>query len=100
MNNTIEIYPQFEAKYKLPLYYVEFNRQDVIAPLKWTLFKRQFINTSVADVSTLMTNEVHPLNLNGGIVNERFPNSADLNTKQFLMFMVDALNEKVFNNSH
>lgn len=95
MRHTFETYPNFDYKKESPLYYIEFTRWAESDPLKWTLFKRQFLYPDRNSSEYLFGNEVHPWNLGGGAVNEEHPNAMDLNTMSFLKFMVDALNEKV-----
>lgn len=95
MRHTLETYPNFDCKKEFPLYYLEFTRWAENDPLKWTLFKRQFLYPNRNSSEYFFGNEVHPWNLGGGVVNEEYPDAIDLNSIKFLKFMVDALNDKV-----
>ena len=100
-----EYYPQDRSS-KDVLYYIEFVKYDrqyfkfggtstssptVYSGWGWALYKRSFF-FDVPDDS-LMPQEVHPYKLHSGIVNED-PNAVDLQTRKYLQFMVDAMNEK------
>ena len=99
MNRISEIYPEEDDA----LFYVEFIQWEG-SPLnhnkRWTLFQRQYMyppeEWAKMEHGILDSNEVHPWNLGEGTVNER-EHAMDMNTKKFLMFMVDALNEKAKN---
>ena len=99
MNKTIEYYPKSEDK---GLYYIEFSNWDDTDKWQWRLFQRQFMYSEEEwnrqlennEVAEFMSNEVHPWQLECGDVNE-IEHAVDLNTRSFLKFMVDALNEKV-----
>lgn len=84
------------------LYYLEFSQWEG-SPLRWTLFQRQYMyppeEWAKMEHGILDSNEVHPWNLGEGIVNERDV-AMDLNTRWFLKFMVDALNEKVISDKN
>lgn len=104
MMHTLEIYPDVGDNSKEDiLYYVEFSKWDEKGPLRWTLFQRQFMYSKEEWAKTehgpLESNEVHPWNLGGGVVNER-EEAMDMNTKRFLKFMVDALNKKIANSEN
>jgi len=81
-----------------PLYYVEFHKWSTEIKTNWTLFQRRFICSKEGWEKTehnpLESRELHPWNLGGGVLNDR-KHAMDMNTKNFLIFMVDALNEKV-----
>ena len=91
----LEFYPSDKS-----LYYVEFSRWNENDKWRWRLFKRQFLypdeelEKMKKEGYWYMSNEVHPWQLANGEVNE-IEHAVDLNTKSFLKFMVDALNEKV-----
>ena len=72
--------------------------------MHWRLFKKNFIYTreqwnqmmimNVEESSkSFMSPEGHPYQLASGIVNE-IPNVISLDTKEFLKYLVDALNDK------
>jgi hypothetical protein len=95
---TLEFYPTGDDK---GLYYVEFGQWQGKA-MTWQLFQRQYLydeeewermKKEAPNDFYLMSNEVHPWNLGEGTVDER-EHAMDMNTKKFLCFMVDALNEK------
>jgi len=92
MKRRSEIYPESDT-----LFYVEFSQWEG-HPFRWNLFQRQYMYSpeewEKMERGPLDSNEVHPWNLGDGIVNER-EHAMDMNTKKFLMFIVDALNEKV-----
>lgn len=96
IKRTSEIYPGKDT-----LFYVEFSQWEG-SPLRWTLFQRQYMyppeEWAKMEHGPLDSNLVHPWNLGEGIVNER-EHVMDMNTKRFLMFMVDALNEKIKNDN-
>lgn len=87
------------------MYFIEFSQWNSEGPLRWQLFRRQFFMSKEEidrikaqgqerDFSmAIMTREWHPFSLGEGIVNEN-PNVIAMDTKAFLMHMVDALNEK------
>jgi hypothetical protein len=83
-----------------PLYYVEFHKWPEETKTHWTLFQRQFICSKEDWKKTkhclLESRELHPWNLGEGVVNDR-EHAMDMNTKRFLIFMVDALNRMVEN---
>ena len=91
MKLTSETYPEEDS-----LFYVEFSQWEG-SPLRWNLFQRQYMyppeEWEKMEHGPLDSNEVHPWNLGEGIVNEK-EYAMDMNTKTFLKFMVDALNEK------
>jgi len=65
------------------LYYLEFISEDSKStPEIWTLFKRNFVNDSQS--------EVHPYNLGNGNVHPEHYHT--MFTKQYLKFIVDAMN--------
>ena len=75
---TYKWYPENQSS----LYYVEIMDGLGSNP-HWTLYKRNYIGDS----------EVHPWNLGGNIL---APDTImAMGTRKFLMFMVDALNEKI-----
>jgi len=97
----LEFYPNKPEKvhpFDLPPYYIEFSTWD---DQKWTwqLFRRQYICTRETYDQAKASNEggwlfpeVHPWNLGEGeLVREE---AISLNTRKFLQYMVDALNEK------
>ena len=96
MNIEREYYPEVNDNEDGPLYYIEFT-QWTGRPWRWNLFQRQWICSKEEWEKTehdmLESREVHPWNLGEGEVNER--DVMDMNTRQFLKFIVDALNEKV-----
>jgi hypothetical protein len=101
----IEVYPEHKFGAKDSLYYVEFSNLDG----KWRLFKRQFLSKGTPNhqinnnwhpetqklYAQMLDNntqiEVHPWQLHCGTVNTN-EGVVDMNTKDFLKFMVDALN--------
>jgi len=113
MYEHFEIYPpdprkEFEAIDKPmwhPLYFVEFTRWKPGDKMYWRLFKKNFIvskeewNKLVLEDPdrlhqlTLTGNEYHPYQLECGVVNER-EGVVDMNTMEFLKFMVDAINDR------
>lgn len=85
-------------------YYIEYSRWTG-EPWRWKLCQRSFIHSkedwneikkNMKDdfASSLMSNEGHPYTIGEGIVNE-IDYAADINTRRFLNFMVDSLNDKV-----
>lgn len=96
------VYPENWEGQK-PLYYVEFNRGD--RPGEFTLFKRQFFH-SEKELEEMekkcqsdnekqwfrISNEVHPWNLFTG---EFCEHDGGMPDKNWVKWMVDALNEKV-----
>lgn len=80
------------------LYYVEFNRGGV--PFEFTLFKRSYIHSPEkweeirkqdGFVKGFMSNEGHPYQLFTGT----YGKDGCIPDKKWVMWMVDALNEKV-----
>lgn len=97
---SFDYYPKidFSAKWQ-PLYYVEFlTRTDRKSneTTTWRLFKRQYMfppeEWDKREHDLFDSNEMHPWNLGGGDVNEN-NDAHDMNTRSFLKFMVDALND-------
>lgn len=102
-----EYYPNFKQNSFEPLYYVEFNRGG--KPNEFTLFKRHWFN-SQSELNRLeldapadgsfellkMCNEVHPYNL----FTASFGPDGCSPDKNWVKFMVDALNEKVQNKQY
>lgn len=104
----IEIYPEYKAGEAGPLYYVEFSKFFHDSPWEWRLFKRELIPVkqqmpvnpewhpeAKEAYQAIMASmqEAHPWQLGNGKVN-CWERAIDMNTKEFLKFMVDALNEK------
>jgi hypothetical protein len=98
-DRTLEFYPTGDDK---GLYYVEFGQWPG-KDMTWQLFQRQFMydeeewermKKEAPNDFLLMSNEVHPWNLGEGTVDSR-EHAMSMNTKKFLCFMVDALNDKV-----
>jgi hypothetical protein len=92
----LEIYPKLEEDG--PIYYVEFTDWKDGEPEHWRLFKRQWIMPKKDFMDEigkhpLMSREVHPWQLENGDVNPR-EDAVDLNTKGFLKFLVNALNNE------
>ena len=95
MNTQYSTYPE---DLKDCLYYVEFKvgevdngwHKDKTYQERWTLFRRQWLDIEIAH--PFMTNEVHPWNLGSGVVDD--PKIVTMQTKEFLIFMVDSLNER------
>lgn len=87
IDRMLEFYPEKE---KTP-YYVEFSQWEG-RPVMWQLFRRQFLPYPDPFTGEPQS-EVHPWNLGEGEVNLH-EGVVSMNTKQFLCFMVDALNEK------
>lgn len=93
-------YPEYEFGKPGPLYYVEFDRGSQTNT--FTLFKRQFIippdewdaMKKVSDMDDfavrLMSNEGHPWN----IMTDKYGPDGCMPDKHWVMWMVDALNEK------
>jgi hypothetical protein len=80
------------------LYYVEFDRGGM--PCEFTLFKRNYIYSPEewedikkkdGFIESIMLNEGHPYQLFTGIYGE----DGCIPDKKWVMWMVDALNEKV-----
>lgn len=96
MNVKREYYPD---NYSVENYqfYIEYTQWEG-KPWRWQLFQRQFMyppeEWEKMEHDVLESNEVHPWNLGEGIVNQN-EHAMDMNTRKFLKFMVDALNEKV-----
>lgn len=94
-----------------PLFYIEFNvikNENGDEEEHWRLFKRNFLYTEETwkemknkrgDSLFLMSREVHPYQLTNGIVCP-YPNVIGFDKKEFLKFVVDALNEKTVNDRH
>ena len=98
MNIEREYYPEVKNNEDGSLFYLEFTRWTG-RPWRWNLFQRQWICSKEEweqshEEHVLDSREGHPWNLGEGEVNER-EHAMDMNTRQFLKFMVDALNEKV-----
>ena len=108
MNSPLiyEYYPQDRSS-KDVLYYIEFVKYDrhyfkfggtstsipaLYSGWSWALYKRNFFPDIPDD--SFIPQEVHPYKLHSGIVNED-PNAVNLQTRKYLQFMVDAMNEKV-----
>ena len=96
MNPTLEFYP--EKLNEDVQYYVEFHQWEGSVET-WTLFKRQYIMSKedwekqggvFSKLPSLR--EGHPWNLGGGKICTH-ENVVDMNTKEFLKFMVDSLNK-------
>lgn len=83
------------------LYYVEFSRWNENDKWQWRLFKRQFLYSNEEwknmERNLFMSNEVHPWQLANGEIVE-IEHAVAMETKSFLKFMIDALNEKVERN--
>ena len=107
MNSPLlyEYYPQDRSS-KDVLYYIEFvkyapqhfkfggtstSSSAVYSGWGWALYKRHFFDDIPDD--WLSSKEGHPYQLHSGIVNED-PNAVNLQTRKYLQFMVDAMNEK------
>lgn len=107
MNSPLiyEYYPQDRSS-KDVLYYIEFVKYDpqhfkfggtstsipaLYSGWSWALYKRNFFPDIPDD--SFIPQEVHPYKLHSGIVNED-PNAVNLQTRKYLQFMVDAMNEK------
>lgn len=102
----MDLYKKLENPQWHPLYSVEFHRWKKGEPMHWRLFKKNFIYTpeqwdkmmleNIEDPARiLMSPEGHPYQLANGTVNEH-PNVICLETKEFLKYLVDALNAKSF----
>lgn len=90
-----------------PLYFVEFTRWKRGDKMQWRLFKKCFIfsreewnrklleNPEELSMMTMTGNEGHPYQLSNGEVNEN-PGVIQMNTMEFLKYMVDALNDRAF----
>lgn len=107
--NKYEFYPEIEVEnpYERPRFFLEFHTWDGV---KWTykICQRVFIlpeedyqkalEERGDDVSLLMGVEGHPYTLFEGELNKN-ENAISLDTQSFLMYLVDALNEKVENDN-
>jgi hypothetical protein len=82
------IYPESNSGVQGPLYYVEFDRGN--QSNTFTLFKRQFIIPPNEWDTSLMSNEGHPWN----IMTDKYGPDGCMPDKHWVMWMVDALNEK------
>jgi hypothetical protein len=97
MNGSFEWYPRDEDGWsdRHSHFFVEFHKWEG-QPRTWTLFKRNYIHSeeewAKTDHHPFESREGHPYNLGGGEVNE-CPGVIDMNTPEFLKFMVDALND-------
>ena len=107
MSRKLEFYPVVDKQnchpYDLPPYFIEFNTWDGV---KWTwqLFQRSYIfsrdefdrlraeSTAVPSWAFPQA-EGHPWNLGEGEVELR-EHAFSMDTRKFLEFLVDALNEK------
>jgi len=67
-----------------------FKRQEIIDPEEFKTKKGEIQSPSFAD--TLISNEGHPWNLGGGVLNT-WEHAIDLNTIKFLEFLVESLNK-------
>lgn len=97
-----EIYPEHERNTDHPLYFIEFLQFFDKDPITWKLYKRQ-LHRSQSELEKLkvedpksyaiafMCNEFHPWWLLDG---ELQPEGT-VPDKKWLLWMVDALNEKV-----
>lgn len=99
--HKLEFYPNKPEKchpFDAPPYFLEFSTWDG-TKWKWQLFRRQFICTREEYDKYIqhpdghwMAPEVHPWNLGeGDLIDEGL---ISLNTRKFLTYMVDAMNEK------
>ena len=99
-----QFYPPNYSETK-DLYYIEYSRfkpesfsfggtsastPNLHKGWSWTLYKRHFFDNVPEDCTS--SKEGHPYNLYKGIVEE--DNIIALNTRKYLEFMVDAMNEK------
>ena len=99
-----EIYPSFNKGDDKTLYYLEFLQFDKNDKLRWILFKRNVLMSEEKFDKlygefdkinkSLMSREGHPWNYGEGIVNLN-KYAYDLNTVEFLKFMVDSLNKNI-----
>lgn len=89
------IYETYPVSSGAEPYYVEFLQFNKENPLQWNLFKRNFFCSEEEWAKLgnhpMISREVHPWNLGGGTVCET-PNVISMNTKEFLIFLVDSLN--------
>ena len=97
MKHTFENYPEYsDPNCDYPPFYVEFSQWGGEKE-QWRLFERNFIYSAEewkkTEHSPFECREGHPYQLSNGIIN---PNEGVIcmETKEFLKFMVDAMNEK------
>jgi hypothetical protein len=101
---SITVYPEKVYDNDSQLFFVEYSKWEG-DPLRWQLFCRQYIFTKEQWeqmkprginnelLAMISSREGHPWKLGEGIVND-LPGAVDMQTKEFLEFTVDALNEK------
>jgi hypothetical protein len=98
-------YPEnIDSNSDTPLYYIGIVQWNDTPTLSWTLYKRQFLMSlqewnermalTTGFASPIMSRELHPWNLGGGMINTN-KDCIDMNTEEFLKFMVDSLNKNV-----
>ena len=99
-----ETYPEkLSSNEDTPLYYIEFHNWENGTPITWKLYKRQFICSREEwlekykdiNISGLMCREGHPW----ALLEDELLQDHCIPNKQWLKFMVDALNEKVYNDN-
>jgi hypothetical protein len=93
----IESYPPYiNDNYDFPYYFVEFTQHSGEDKEHWTLFRRNPIYSEdewrkIAKDHLFPSRCGHPYNMGGGDMNE-YKNAIDMNSREFLEFMVDSLN--------
>jgi hypothetical protein len=85
--NMINIEYQYYPKNDDTLYYIEYSKWEDSDCWDWSLFKRNYF------IFNDVKHNAHPYNLGCGKVIEN-NNCIAMNTRKFLEYMVDALNEK------
>ncbi len=68
--------------------WVLFKRQEIIDPKEF----KNMMDTDDSFAHSLLSNEGHPWNLGGGILNT-YEHAVDLHTSKFLEFLVESLNK-------
>ena len=99
-----EIYPCYNKDDEKIIYYLEFLQFNKNDKLRWILFRRNFLMSKKEFDEiyqefdkmnrSLMSREGHSWNYGEGIVNLN-KHAYDLNTMEFLKFMVDSLNKNI-----